>query len=615
MIDNNRPIFSNPKPRFSRKALNMIIIVTSILILVFSQSPRFTGEPETPTPPPVPTNHQQPLSPSIATAISTSTTNITTPPAPPEVHPTTLLATPLKPSSDASPAASSEQTSAGTHQDATPSNEHASAQVQAQTQAPIQAQTPIPAQANTESISTELETLKQVPLAAPRAPTISFENWTSSKGAKVYFAAAPGIPMLDVRITFSAGASREAPALAGTAKLTSGLLSEGSQHHSVDEIAALFESLGAEFSANAYRDMAVASLRTLTDPDYLQPALNLFAEVVGQPAFPEEALQRNLELMKLSLQHEKQSPSRLTSKAFFSGIYPEHPYGHSPMGSTESLNAIQQKHLHAFHKTFFVAKNSTIALVGAISKDEAAHIAEQVTQHLESGQRAQTLSAVTRLKASTHYHIDYPSQQTHIIIGLPGIIKQDPIHPHLYLANEIFGAGGFSSILLTEIREKRGLAYSASSSYNGMQAEGPFIIRLQTKNESATEALEVVQAELDRFITDGPTEKQLESARNHILASFPLQLSNNSSIVGHLGAIGFYDLPNQYLDHFYEKISTATLEEVHNAFKQVVKQNQLYTVTLGPMNPQAETAPSDSHVDDASAQPIETTRQLSTPHL
>jgi len=147
----------------------------------------------------------------------------------------------------------------------------------------------------------------------------NIQQWTNSKGAQVLFVAAPEIPMLDVRMIFDAGAARD-EALPGLAGMVNGMLEEGSEKYSVEEIAQGFESLGASFSASSHRDMAVVQLRTLSDSRWREPAVELLTEVVAHPAFPDQDFERLRKLALLGLKYKAQSPEANIGYALFTTL-------------------------------------------------------------------------------------------------------------------------------------------------------------------------------------------------------------------------------------------------------------------------------------------------------
>jgi zinc protease len=435
--------------------------------------------------------------------------------------------------------------------------------------------------------SLNLSSLALIEKSQTKAHRVNIESWKTPNGAEVYFVQAPEIPMLDVRVVFDAGAARDGD-LPGLANLTSAMLDEGAGIADVDAIARHFEGLGANLSSGAYRDMAVVSLRTLSDPQYRNPALNLFYDVVAQPTFPESSLERIRAQLLLSLQHEKQSPGALGQKAFFESLYGELPYGIPPNGTQDSLNRITTQALRQFHQQYYVASNMVIAIIGAIERTDAELIAIQLDKQLPVGSPATTLPKTTAPPAAQRNHLEFPSSQTHIMVGSLGVKRGDPDWFALYLGNEILGAGGFSSRLNQIIRQDNGLAYSVYSHFIPMASEGPFLINLQTRNDQTEQALSLLHDTLHTFVTEGPSEAELADAKRHILGSFPLQTASNSNIVDYLGMIGFYDLPLDYLETYTTNIEQVTAKDIKKAFQRVVNTEALLTVTVGQKAAPAE---------------------------
>jgi len=429
--------------------------------------------------------------------------------------------------------------------------------------------------------------------------TVDIQHWTHDSGAKVLFVASPEIPMLDIQMVFDAGSARDNN-LPGLARMTNNLIGEGTKKYSVTEIARQFEDLGSHFSTSSQRDMAIISLRSLSSDTHLTASLNLLTHVVSQPNFPDDSLNRVRNIMKLSIEKAKASPRKLISQATWANLYPNHPYGHYPGGTQGSLDKISQKELIEFHQTYYVQSNLNLAIVGAVSWEKAKQIAEQILNTLPLGKTPAPLPKANILSEPKQVHIPFPSQQTHIRVATLSTTKGSEEHIPLTLANAVLGGGGFSSKLNQVIRQDNGLAYSIYSYVSAMQSEGVFLINMQTKNESAPKALDLVNQTFNQFIENGIAEDDLKKAKNHIIAGYPLGLASNSSILSQLGHIAYYGLPLDYLDQYTKTITQLSPKQSAEVFKQTIGQQPLLTITLGP-KPINEIATPNSQAEEPSS--------------
>lgn len=425
-----------------------------------------------------------------------------------------------------------------------------------------------------------LESLKEMPDALQSRRPFSIQTWTTKNGAQVLFVAADELPMLDVRLVFDAGGARDGD-LAGLASTVSRMIPEGTPTRDTSAIARSFEMVGANFNTGSYRDMAVVELRVLSDIAYRNPALDVLADVVAHPQFPEAAFARVQQGNEVGQDQQEQSPSALANMIFFQTLYGDHPYAHPPAGTRETLKRIRREDLAAFHQRYYVARNLTIAIVGALSHDDAVAVAERITAELPAGEPAPDIPAVAPLKKARFVQRDFPSKQTHILLGEPGIRRGDPDFYALTVGNEILGGGSFTSLLTREIREKRGLTYGVYSGFTPMRAEGPFLVGLSTRADQTAEALKITRQVLADFINQGPDREAVKEAKANIIGGFPLDTASNASIVGYLGAIGFYHLPLDYLEQFVAKINAVTADDVRKAFRRHVDPARLVVVTVG----------------------------------
>jgi zinc protease len=425
-----------------------------------------------------------------------------------------------------------------------------------------------------------LQSLKELDSKAPGHRSLDIQSWKTAEGAKVMFVAAPELPMFDLRLTFAAGSSQDQNH-PGIALLTNAMLNEGVAGKDVEAIAQGFEGLGADFGNGAYRDMAVASLRSLSAPEKRTPALQLFADVVGKPTFPADSLARIKNQLLAGFEYQKQNPGKLASNELFERLYGNHPYAHPSEGDAKSLQGLNLAQLRAFHQRAYAAGNAVIAIVGDLSRGEAEQMAAQVSAALPKGPAVAKLAQPQAPKAGLS-HIDFPSKQTQILLAELGIDRTDPDFAALSMGNQILGGGSFGTRLMSEVREKRGLTYGVYSGFTPMQVRGPFMINLQTRAELSEGTLKLVQDILRDYLKTGPTQAELDNAKREQAGSFPLSNASNASIVGQLGAIGFYDLPLSWMEDFMQQSQALTVEQVKAAMNKHLDADKLVIVTAGP---------------------------------
>jgi zinc protease len=197
------------------------------------------------------------------------------------------------------------------------------------------------------------------------------------------------------------------------------------------------------------------------------------------------------------------------------------------------------------------------------------------------GQKAKTNPIVKPLEKSQVKHIEFPSNQTHLLIGQTGINRAHPDYYALYLGNHILGGSGLSSILNDEVREKKGLVYSVASILTKMKSHGFFLIELQTKNSQTQQAQKIALKVLDDFINNPISQQKLRDSKDNIIGGFALQTANNANILAYLSIIGFYNLPNDFLGAFPQKIEQISAKDIQQSFRRLIDMDKLIILSVG----------------------------------
>lgn len=440
---------------------------------------------------------------------------------------------------------------------------------------------PLTSLSRLESVKALINTRADVPAVA-----MTPIQWVTAEGLHVLLWPTDQLPMLDVHLLFDGGAARDGK-LPGLASAVSNLMDEGTTVHTGDEVAAGFERLGADFSASSYRDMALLQLRVLSAPEYRDAAINLFTEVASSPAFSTESWARLQGAMRVGQRQRLQSPASRANLLFFKQLYGDHPYANPPSGQMASIEHITTDDLKAFHQRYYTAGNGTLVLVGHIDLASAQLLASQISMRLQSGPAAPALPEVQSLNKEKQVFQEFPSQQVHTLIGVVGITRQDPDYFALQVANEMLGGGGFGTVLTRELREKRGLTYSITSSFQPMHAAGPFVISYSTRADQAQFALKLTRKLLRDFVYSKQDPVAVKTAIDNLVQSFPLSVSSNDEVASYLGMMGFYGLPEDYVTSYVGKLRAVTAEDVQNALARHVNPDRLLVVSVGAKVPQA----------------------------
>ncbi|MES9941922.1 MAG: pitrilysin family protein [Candidatus Thiodiazotropha sp. 6PLUC2] len=420
------------------------------------------------------------------------------------------------------------------------------------------------------------------------AASPNIETWETSNGAKVLYVHAPEIPMVDIRVVFDAGSARDGDK-PGITSFTNTLLTEGAGDWSAQQIAERLEGVGSQLESGSLRDMAWVSVRSLTDPEVLDLTLETLSAILVKPRFSADDIARERQSILAGLIRDEQSPGSIGKKQLYQLVYGDHPYAADPSGTKASVESITREDIQQTHRRLYVARNGLIAIVGAVERDLAAVLAEEVMRGLPAGEHTPPLPPVKSMEKEIVKQIPFPSTQSHLYLGQPGLKRGDKDYFSLYVGNHILGGSGLVSLLSEEVREKRGLSYSVYSYFLPMRQLGLFQLGLQTKNEQAEEALEVAKNTLSRYISEGPTEEELKAAKQNITGGFPLRIASNGKIVEYLAVIGFYELPLDYLDVFVEQIRAVTKEQIRDALQRRVDPERLVRVQVGRFsNPLAQ---------------------------
>ena len=417
---------------------------------------------------------------------------------------------------------------------------------------------------------------------------LPIEKLDSVKGAKAYLVQTQALPMLDIEISIDAGDRFDPTGKSGLASMTAELMSYGARSSkgalSEAQIADEIADLGANFGISVGGERAVIRIRSLSRKDLRDRVVQLASAMLSAPTYDAKILEREKQRAITGLLEAETKPESVLERRFRKSVYGNYPLSESP--SVKSVGSVSVSDLARFHQQFYRGDRIIVSIVGDVSPAEANEIVEVLLKNVpQSGAAIPALQQFERSPieplASRQIYIPFDSQQAHIAMGMTAITRSNPDYFPLIVGNYILGGGGFVSRLMSEVREKRGLAYSVFSYFAPGKDTGIFQAGLQTKGDQATLALEVMNSTIANFIANGATPSELQAAKANLVNGFPLRIDNNRKLLDNVSSIAWNDLPLDALETWTAKVDAVTLEQVSAAFQRYLAMDSMKIVVLG----------------------------------
>ena len=389
----------------------------------------------------------------------------------------------------------------------------------------------------------------------------------------------PALPIVTVRLLIRAGSRYDPGHRHGVANLTSRLLTLGTPTRDAMGISGLIEGIGAHFWADCGRELATLNLNILKKD--LDTGLGLMSEVLTAASFPEKEVSRTKQSLTASIRAKKDRPRTIARDAFRDALYPDSFYGRPVEGSEDTVRGLDRNAVVDFHQRYYRPDRTIVVVVGDITHKE---IRQKLTEALagwEQGDGEADAPVALQAPKRAAVKLDRNLSQSNIVMGHEGPLRMNPDHYAIRVMNQILGGGDLSSRLGDGIRNRRGLAYSIYSYFVAGKNAGRFQLAMQTRNESAREAIEVAKAEIERIRRDGVTAEELQDAKNYLTGSFALGLDTNDDVADFLGQVEYLGLGLDYADRYPGLIRKVTAEDVLRVARKYLQPEKLILVVVG----------------------------------
>jgi zinc protease len=416
-------------------------------------------------------------------------------------------------------------------------------------------------------------------LVTASAKAMNIQKVVSSKGIVAWLVEDHTLPLIAMQFGFPGGAAQDQVGKEGVAYFVSGMLDEGAGDIKSQAFQERLEELAVDFSFDASRDAFTGGIKTLSRNK--DEAFHLLRLALTQPRMDQDAVDRVREQILSSIKIDDEDPEKVSSNAWFKMVFQGHPYANPVKGTLDSVRTLTPADLKEFVHATFSREHLNVSVVGDISADELKTALDTVFGDLPEKARLRSVpEAEWRAKASSTV-IPLALPQSVVTFGQPGLKRKDPDFMAAYILNYIIGGGGFSSTLMQQVREKRGLAYSVYTYLYPLDRAGIFLGGVATKNEAVSQSISVIQEELSRIAADGPTAEELDNAKNYLTGSYALRFDSSTKIANTLLWIQIEDLGIDYIEKRNAMVDAVTLDDVKRVAATLIKPGNLIITVVG----------------------------------
>ncbi len=407
---------------------------------------------------------------------------------------------------------------------------------------------------------------------------IDIEEVTSPGGINAWVVEEPSIPFVSIEIRFRGSASLDLPGKRGATNLMTGLIEEGSGEMTAQEFQTAREALAARFSFRAFDDTLSISASVLTENR--DEALALLRQALTDPTFEQDALDRVRAQVLSGIASAEKDPNDIAGMAFDAAAFGDHPYGSSIDGTVETVNALTREDMFEAHRNALTRDRVYVSVVGDITADQVGPMLDDLLGGLPAEGPPLPGDVAFGLDGGITV-VEFDTPQSVAYFGHAGIKRNDPDFFAAYIMNQVLGAGGFESRLMTEVREKRGLTYGIRS-YLVPKFHSEMVFgSVASSNATIAEAIEVIRAEWARMAEDGLTPEELETAKTYLTGEYPLRFDGNSEIAKIMVGMQMIELPPDYVINRNDYIEAVTLEDVNRVAAELLKPEELHFVVVG----------------------------------
>jgi len=386
------------------------------------------------------------------------------------------------------------------------------------------------------------------------------------------------LPMVTFNLLIKAGSRYDPQGRDGLANLAANLLTYGTRNRTALQISETLDFIGAGLSTGCSEELATVSL-TLLKKD-LDVGLDLLAEILTASVFPPEEIDRQKQSVIASIKAREEEPGAIAERKFMEALFPQSPYGRPVEGTESGVQRIDRAELAQFYKQYYRPNRAILAVVGDISQQELTEKLAKAFRPWEKGpSAAEPVPSVSPGPAS-FIRINKNLTQANIVIGHEGVRRNHPDYYAIQVMNYILGGGGFSSRLMDSVRNERGLAYSVYSLFDAEKYVGTFQIAMQTKNESAEEAIRISIEEMRQIREKGVSGEELQAAKDYLIGSFPLRFDTNRRLAGFFAQVEFFALGLDYPDRYAELIRQVRQEDILRVAKRYLQPEKLIVVVV-----------------------------------
>lgn len=398
-------------------------------------------------------------------------------------------------------------------------------------------------------------------------------------GIRLLVAERPAIPIVVVRVSIRAGSAFDPPDAGGLANLTAELLTRGTARRPAPELDRAIEFVGGSLETDAGRDGATVSLGVLKKD--LDLGLDLLAEVLLQPTFPEDEFKRKVTDIQAAIRRSEENPESVAGRELARLLYPGHPYARPTSGTVQSVGRLAREQVVRFHRERYRPDAAAIAVVGDVTVQG---IREALLRRFGGwtapGAPLPVIPMTPPVPPVESRTITRELTQATVYLGRPAVRQDHPDYFPLLVANYILG-GGSASRLYTRVREERGLAYTVYGSLLPGRYGAAYVVSLQTRVEAVSEAVRLVKEELARMGRERVADRDLALAKSYLIGSFPLRLDTSGKVAGLLIGIEENGLGLDYPDRFKAEIAKVTAADVQRVAARYMDPAAFSSVTVG----------------------------------